>query len=58
MGPRLTQCRVCRAEAYLRTKWHLDLILCSRLAIRRPKIGGSAPFGEGARSHLAQSRLG
>ena len=44
MGPRLTQCRVCRAEAYLRTKWHLDLILCSRLAIIDGRKLGDPPL--------------
>jgi len=44
LGPHLTQCRP--AEAYLRTKWHLDQ--SSRLAttdMGRKLGGGCAPFG-------------
>jgi len=41
LGPHLTQ-YVALAEIDLRTKWHLDPT--SRLAVRRPKNGGCAPF--------------
>jgi len=58
-----TQC--CVGEAYLITKWHLNL--CSRLAtidmVRKPGGGCSAPglhllFGRVAVSHLTQIPLG
>jgi len=46
------------AEAYLRTKWHLDP--CSRLAAigMGRKLGAPPPFAEGVGPHLTQSRLG
>jgi len=49
---------VARAEAYLRTKWHLDP--SSRLATKdMGKIGGCAPFwGRGLGPHLTQRGQG
>jgi len=45
MGPYLTQCRL--AEAYLRSKWHLDP--CSRLAtiVMGEKLGAPLNFLRG-----------
>ena len=45
LGPHLT--KVAWAQAYLHTKWHLSQ--SSRLVHNRhgPKIGGSAPLGQG-----------
>jgi len=44
------------ADAYLRTKWHLDPF--SLLATRHgPKIGGLRPFLGELGPHLTQSRL-
>jgi len=56
LGPHLTQRRL--AEAYRRTKWHLDPR--SRLAATDMgrTLGAPSPFGEGAPgSHLTQSPL-
>jgi len=58
LGPHVTQ-YVVWAEAYLRTKWHLDP--CSRLTTidMGLKLGASPPFwGGGLGPHLTQSRLG
>ena len=46
------------AEAYLRTKWHLDSSSCLATIEMGRKLGGSAPFwGRGLGLHLTQSPL-
>jgi len=55
LGPHVTQCSLAWAEAYLRTKWHLDP--SSPLAQQTwAEIGGgeTVAFGSGMGPHLTQ----